>query len=57
MSATVRRDDVTNRVSGNRHPLTVHPDFIMVANLRLWVGRQSVWLQHGPWPSFLLSVA
>src|SRR4051794_27326617 len=25
--------------------------------MRLWVGRQSVRLQHEPWPSFLLSVS
>ena len=32
VSATIGRDDVANRVSGNRHPLAVHSDFIMVAN-------------------------
>src|SRR5262245_66226148 len=32
VSATIGRNDVVNRVSGNRHPLVVHFDFIMVAN-------------------------
>jgi hypothetical protein len=32
VSATIGRDDVANRVSGNRHPLAVHFDLIMVAN-------------------------
>jgi hypothetical protein len=32
VSAAVRREHVGNLVSGNRHPFTVHPDFIMVAN-------------------------
>src|SRR5262245_5874266 len=32
VSATIGRNDVVNRVSGNRHPLAVNFDFIMVTN-------------------------
>src|SRR5262249_1224520 len=32
MSATIRRDNIVDRVVGNRRPFTVHLDLVMVAN-------------------------
>jgi hypothetical protein len=56
MSTTIGRDHVVNLVTGNPHPFAVHFDLVVVATMRLWVERQSIRLQHEPWPSFLLSV-
>jgi hypothetical protein len=49
MSTPIRRDDIIDLVTRNRHPSAVY------LHLRLWVGLQSIRLQHEP-PSFLLSV-
>ena len=56
MSTTIGRDHVVNLVTGNPHLFAVHFDLVVVAHMRLWVGRQSIRLQHEPWSSFLLSV-
>jgi len=54
MSATIGRDHIVDLVVGNRRPYSVHINFVVVGNV--WVGLQSIRLQHEPWPSFLLSV-